>query len=149
MRYQLEMDIELPRHRVIDLFLDPDNLPKWQPSLVEHEFIKGNGTRDVGAQSRQVHEMNGRVVEMIQTIKVCDYPDKFSASYEGDGVYNLIENSFSEIGEKKTRWILNSEFRCSNMFMKLMTFVLPGQFKKQTLKFMMLFKEFAEKFDQP
>ncbi len=145
MRYQLELEIDVPREHVVELFLDPENLTKWQPSLVSFESIKGNDAREVGAQSRQVHKMGAREVEMIETITAHDYPHTFSATYEGGGVFNAIENSFSEIGAQKTKWVLSSECRSSKWIVKLMLFFLPGLFRRQSLAFMTQFKEFAEK----
>ncbi len=144
MRYQLELDIDRPRERVVELFLDPDNLTKWQPDLVSVERISGDGPRDVGAKTKQTHKMGGRDVEVIETITAHNYPDEFSATYESDGVWNLIENRLLEAGAERTHWILQSELKCSNFVMRLMTIFLPGMFKRQTLTFMKRFKEFAE-----
>ena len=146
MRYQLELDIELPRERVIELFLDAQNLSKWQPDLVSFEHIEGVEARRVGAKSRQVHKMGKREVEMIETITAHNYPDEFSATYEADGVWNLIENRFVDVGGRKTNWILDSEFKCSGI-MRIIAFLMPGMFKKQTFTFMRRFKEFAENAD--
>ena len=144
MRYRLELDIDLPRERVIEIFLDPENLRKWQPDLLSFEPISGSDPRDVGAKSRQVHRMGKREVEIIETITARNYPDEFSAIYEADKVWNLVENRFVDVGERKTRWILDSEFKCSGLA-GLMAFFMPGMFKKQTWTFMNRFKEFAEK----
>ena len=40
--------------------------------------------------------------------------------------------------------MLVSEFRSTNLLMKLMAVLLPGLFKKQTRQFMTQFKAFAE-----
>ena len=144
MRYQLELDIDLPRERVIELFLDPESLPKWQPDLVSFEPLGGKEPREVGAKSRQVHRMGRREVEIIETITVHDYPDAFSATYEADGVWNLVENRFVDVGGQKTHWILDTQFKCSGLI-RLMAFFMPGMFKKQTRTFMNRFKEYAEK----
>lgn len=144
MRYQLELEIDVPREHVIALFLDPGNLAKWQPELVSFEQVSG-APREVGAVSRQVHKMGGREVEMIETITVRDHPDAFSATYEADGVWNLVENRFVDLGNGRTGWVLDSEFRCSSLIPRLMAFFAPGMFRKQTLTFMERFRDFAEK----
>ncbi len=145
MRYRLELDIDRPRERVLELFLDPRNLPIWQPDLVSFEPIGEGEMRDVGTKTRQVHKMGAREIEMVETITVRDFPDKFCATYEADDVWNLIENRFVDVGGRKTKWILDSEFRCKGIVMGVMSFVLPGMFKKQTKTFMKRFKEFAER----
>ncbi|MEM7124682.1 MAG: SRPBCC family protein [Chloroflexota bacterium] len=144
MKYQLELDIDLPRERVIEHFLDGENLFKWQPSIVSFEPINWQGERQVGAKTKQLHRMGKREVEMIETITVNSYPDEYAATYEADGVWNLIENRFIDVSDSKTKWILDSEFKCSGIVMRLMTFFMPGMFKKQTSTYMKLFKEFAE-----
>jgi len=144
MRYQLELEIEAPRERVLELFLDTDNLKQWQPSLVRFEQISGDGWRGVGTKSKQLHRMGSREVEMIATVTVDDYPDEFAATFEADDVWNLIENRFVEIGSDRTKWTLTSDFRSTNFMMKLMMWFLPGMFKKQTREFMGHFKEFVE-----
>ena len=55
--------------------------------------------------------MGRREVEIIETITVHNYPEEFSATYEADKVWNLIENRFFDVGECKTRWILDGEFK--------------------------------------
>ena len=143
MRYQLELDIEVPRERVVELFLDSENLRQWQPELVSFEHIGEHEPRQVGAKSRQIHKMGRREIEIIETITVHNYPDEFSATYESDGVWNLVENRFLDAGENKTHWILDTEFKCSG-FIRIIAFFMPGAFKKQTFTYMKQFKEFAE-----
>jgi len=144
MQYQLELEIDLPRERVIEMFLDPQNLYKWQPDLVSFEPLDGPEMREAGARSKQVHKMGKREVEMIETITVHNPPEAFSATYEADGVWNLIENRFINVGERKTKWILDCEFKCSGILIRLMAFFMPGAFRKQTFTYMKRFKDFAE-----
>ena len=143
MRYQLELELDLPRERVIEVFLDPENLTQWQPDLVSFESISGANPRDVGAKTKQIHRSGRREVEMVETITANNYPDEFSATYEADGIWNLIENRFFDVGDQRTKWVLDAELKCSGL-VGLMTLLLPGVFKKQTLTFMKRFKEFAE-----
>ena len=142
MRYQLELEIDAPRDRVIELFLDSENLPKWQEGIVSFEHIHGT-PREVGAKSRQIHRMGKSEVEMIETITAPNPPFEYSATYEAKNVWNLIENQFIEIDNQKTKWILDNEFRCSGI-VRIMAFFMPGMFKKQTLDFMNMFKTFCE-----
>lgn len=149
MRYQIEMDIAAPRERVLALFLDPDNLPKWQPSLMRYERVGDGEAGAVGTQSNQLHRMGGRELEMLETITVSRYPDAFAATYEAGDVWNLIENQFVDTGDGRTAWTLTSDFRSTSLMMKLMMFFCPGMFKKQTHQFMTYFKDFVEAAPQP
>ena len=145
MRYRFELEIEVPRERVVELFSDEQNLYQWQPDLVSFESLDGDKARDVGSRTRQIHRMGKREIEMIETITVHDPPERYSATYEADGIWNLIENHFVNVDDQRTRWILDSEFNCSGIVIRLMTIFAPGMFKRQTMTFMQRFKEFAEK----
>ena len=87
--------------------------------------------------------MNGRRVEIFETIVRRDLPDEFSATFEGKGVKNWISNRFYEDGPDRTRWVMENEFKFSG-FMALMSFFMLGAFSRQTLEDMARFKEFAE-----
>ncbi len=143
MRYRLELDINAPRGRVVDLFLDPGNLSAWQPDLVSFEAISGTDPRALGAKSRQVHKMGKREVVMVETITVHDYPERFAATYEADKVWNLVENRFVAQDGGKTRWIVDNTFRCGGV-VRIMAVLFPGMFRKQTMAFMQRFKDFVE-----
>lgn len=142
MKYACDMTLDLPRDRVVELMDNEENLYKWQKSLVKYEHESGEPGQ-VGAVSRQHHKMGKREVHMTETITVRDFPNQFSAIYAADGVWNQIENYFTENPDGTTHWHLTSEFRCKG-FMRVMCWLLPGMFKKQTQEFMMDFKKFAE-----
>ena len=141
MKYKTEVVIDLPRDRVLELFDSTENLYKWQPTLTSHQHLSGEPGQ-AGAKMQLVYDMNGRVIEMIETITTRNLPDEFSGTYETKGVWNFNENFFYDQGEK-TRWVIETEFKCSGM-MWLMTTFMPGMFKRETLKQMNSFKVFAE-----
>ena len=143
MKYTREVVIDLPRDRVIELFDDADNLPKWQEGLQKFEHVSGEPGQP-GAKSRLVYDHRGRHIEMIETITERNLPDEFSGTYETERVWNLMKNRFEEDGPDRTRWIAESEFRCSGLKMKLMTFFLRPMFTSTTLKSLRDFKAFAE-----
>lgn len=142
MRYQLELDIDAPRQCVIDQFLEADNFLKWQPDIISLEPLSGE-PRAIGSTTKQIYRMGKGELEMIETIVEPNPPFEFSATYEAGSVWNLVENQFVEAGESKTKWILESDFR-SRGIMGLLAFVMPGMFKKQTMRHMNLFKDFVE-----
>ena len=147
MRYTIELEVNLPRERMLEVFLDRSNTAKWQPGFISSTPISGTpGT--VGAKDRQLHQQGNREQEIVETITVMNPPHEVAATYEGGSVWNLIENHFQVIDESKTKWVLTSEFRSSNLFMRLLTIVAPGMFKKQTKLFMEKFREFAESHHQ-
>ena len=94
-----------------------------------------------------VYNNNGRRIEMVETITTRNLPEEYSAVYEATNVWNLNENFFYAEGDR-TRWVNDTEFRCTG-FVRLLTIVRPGMFKKQTLKSMNDFKAFAEEEGTP
>lgn len=142
MKYTTTIQISIPREKVIALFDSTENLYNWQPGLQHFEHLSGEAGME-GAKSKLVYKMGKREVEMIETITKRNLPDEFSGTYEAKGVWNEQQNFFETIGPNETRWTSISEFRCSG-FMKIICWLMPGSFKKQTLQVMQRFKEFAE-----
>jgi hypothetical protein len=87
--------------------------------------------------------MGNRIVEMTETILVRNLPDEFTGSYEAKGVYNIVKNRFQKITDDKTKYITEQEFQFKG-FMKCIAFLMPGAFKKQSVKYLNSFKNFAE-----
>lgn len=142
MKYSTEIEINLPVAKVIELFDDPENLKHWQPGLKSFEHISGVPGQ-VGAKSKLLFQMGKREMEMIETITARNLPQEFSGTYEVDGVFNIVKNYFVPIDENRTKYISEQEFQFKG-FMKIMGWLMPGMFKKQSQTFLENFKNFAE-----
>lgn len=142
MKYQCRVDIDRPLREVVELFDNPDNLRYWQPGLISYDHIHGSPGQQ-GAQATMHYKMGKREVVMTETILERNLPQLIRSSYETEGVLNIQETRFEPIDDKRTRYISDNEFRFSG-FMKLMGWLMPGAFKKQTRKYMEQFKDFAE-----
>ena len=143
MNYKLEIVIDLPRERVIALLDNTDIKTRWQPDLISYSPVSGeSGT--VGAKSRLLYKLGRREVEMIETITERQLPDLFTCTYEANGVWNEVVNRFSESDPDKTLWSFETKFKCRG-FMSIMSALMPGVFKKQSIKYMREFKQFAER----
>lgn len=143
MKFTLETEINLPVAKVVELFDDPENLKHWQPGLISFEHISGTPGQP-GAKSRLKYKMGKREIEMIETITVRNLPDEFSGTYEANGVFNIVKNFFRPVTDNKTRYINENEFQFKG-FMKIIGFLMPGAFRKESEKYLNQFKEFAEK----
>ncbi len=143
MKFDCEVEINLPVSRVVELFDNPDNMKFWQPELISFEPLSGTPGQP-GAKSRLKYLMGKREIEMIETITVRNLPDEFSGTYDAKGVYNEVKNYFIPLEDNKTLYKTTNLFEFSG-FMKLMGFFMPGLFKKESMKYMLRFKEFAEK----
>ncbi len=143
MKYTVEIDIDLPRDQVVQLFDDPENLHKWQPELVQFSGISGV-PGEVGAKSKLRYRVGRSECELIETITKRELPNEFSGTYETKGIWNSVQNFFSEAGSNRTHWRMMAEFRGTTLFMKLMCLFAPWMFKTQSMRMLKQFKAFAE-----
>lgn len=142
MKYTAEIEIKKPIDEVIALFDDPDNMSKWMEGLQSFEPISGTPGQ-VGAKSRLVFKMGKREIEMVETVTARNLPDELSVTYETKGIFNIVKNRFEKLSENKTRYLTENEFQFKG-FMKIIGFLMPGSFKKQSMKYLRDFKKFAE-----
>ena len=143
MKYSHEIIINLPRQKVLDIFDNQENLAKWQKGLVSFTNVSGEAG-EVGAVSKLKYKMGKRDIEMVETIIKKDLPKEFHFKFEAKGVWNEVKNFFEENDSESTKWISDNDFRGKGMI-RLMMFLMPGAFKKQSLQYMKDFKNFAEK----
>ncbi len=143
MKYSAEIEINKPIERVIELFDNPDNLFKWMEGLQSFDHVSGTAGQP-GAKSKLVFKMGKRDIEMTETILVKNLPDEFTGTYEAKGVFNIVKNRFQKMDDNNTRYITEQEFRFEG-FMKFIALIMPGAFKKQSMKYLHSFKIFAEK----
>ncbi len=142
MKYHTEIEINQPIDKVIKFFDNPDNMGKWMEGLQSFEHLSGTPGQP-GARSRLKFKMGRREMEMIETIKVRNLPDEFSGTYESKGGLNHVTNRFVKISDTKTKHITEQEFLFTG-FMKIMATLMKGAFKKQSMKYAVAFKNFAE-----
>lgn len=143
MKYTIEIIINEPREKVIEKLDNAENLKHWQEGLVDYEQISGNPGAE-GSKMKLIYKMGKRDMVLTETILQNKLPEKLLATYETKGVYNIQESYFKEIDDKTTKWISKNEFQFSSFGMKLMGWIMPGAFKKQTKKYLTHFKNFVE-----
>jgi len=144
MKYTCETVINLPREKVIEKLDNPDNMKHWQKGLINYKLLEGTPGKE-GAKMKLEYQMGKRNMVLTETIIKNNFPTQFYANYDTKGVHNIQRNYFHEIDPDTTQWISESEFQFSSFFMKVMGFLMPGAFKKQSIKYLDDFKNFAEK----
>jgi hypothetical protein len=142
MKYTTEVTIDLPRNLVIELMDSEENLFKWQNGLVSFDHVSGEKGEEGGVAVLK-YKTKKREVELQETIIKKRLPEYLNFLYETKGVQNWNDNHFVEVSENQTKWIQSNVFKVKG-FLKLFTVISPGMFKKQTLKSMTDFKNFAE-----
>lgn len=141
MQYTLEETIDLPREKVAELFVKPEHLKGWQKGFKSINYTKGE-TGETGSEAELVFEMGKREMKMKQEILENKLPDFIKFRFENRGVENIQVNRL-ETKDGKTHYVVDNTFNFSGI-MKLMGWLMPGAFKKQSQKYMDDFKAYAE-----
>ena len=144
MKYTTKVVINKPRAEVIDKLDSLENMKHWQRGLEQAIPLEGTPGQQ-GATMKLVYATGKRKMEMIETITKRNLPEEFHATYKAKGVFNVLHNYFKELEPEKTEWISESEFQFKGLGMKLIGFLMPGAFKKQSQKYLNDFKNFVEK----
>lgn len=142
MKFTEEVVIDRALGHVMQLADNPDNIRHLQPELVSIELLNGP-PRQPGAKSRLVYNINGRRMEMIETIVVNNIPEETTSTYETKGLVHTITNRFVELDDNSTKMISDNDLHFTG-FMKLMGKVVQGELVKQSKKNIANFKAFAE-----
>ncbi|MFD6878563.1 MULTISPECIES: SRPBCC family protein [unclassified Streptomyces] len=153
MKYTVSIEIALPREKVAQLLADPAHLPKWLRGLVLHDPLSGEHGQ-LGTTSRVVMEMGRRKFECTETITRREPADlreipktnvvHFDREIVGEGMWSAVRDRLTEAGPETTLWESENEYRFSGFLMKLVGFLMPGAFRKQSQQHMRDFKAFAE-----
>jgi hypothetical protein len=143
MKYTIEIIIEKPRDEVINKLDNTENIKHWQRGLVSAEHLSGT-PGEVGAKMKLSYKFGKRQMDLIETITKREFPKEFNATYDTKDMHNIQQNVFEETPEGLTKWISHCEFIPKSFVLRIMTFLMPGAFKKQSKKYMVDFKSFVE-----
>jgi len=143
MKYSVSVEIEKPLDEVVALFDNRDNYKHWMEGLLNLTLLEGESGQ-TGAKSEYTFKMGKGEMKMVETVTSRNLPDEYAVSYAAKGVSNTVISHFHPISESKTMYTTDNEFQFSG-FMKIISFLMPGSFKKQSLKYLTDFKHFAEK----
>lgn len=143
MKYITEIVINVPISELIKKLDNPENMKHWQKGLMSYKVLSGNPGEE-GTQMELVYKMGKRDMVLIETIMKRNLPHEFHATYDAKGVHNIQRNYFKAIDDSTTKWISEAEFQFTSFFMKVMGFLMPGAFKKQSFKYLKDFKAFVE-----
>ena len=143
MKYTTEIKVNVPLHVFIKKMDNIENLKHWQRGLTSVEHLTGD-PGELGAKMKLTYQFGKRKMELIETINKRNFPNEFHANYGSKSVHNIQENYFQSTPDDFTKWTSKSEFIPLNLVMRIMLFLMPSAFKKQSLKYMRDFKNFAE-----
>ena len=153
MKYRNSIEIAQPRARVAQLLADPVHLPRWLRGMVLHEPVRGEHGQ-LGTVSRVVLQSGKQTFEITETVTrrepsdLQEIPREVVVVFEresvGAGIWSVVRDRLTETDPRSTLWVSDSEFRFDGVLMRLIGFVMPGTFRKQSQQHMEDFKAFAE-----
>jgi uncharacterized protein YndB with AHSA1/START domain len=143
MKFTLELPINKPRAKVWKAFDNPQNMSKWQPSLISFETISGIQGQP-GAVSKLTFEERGRQFELIERVTHREEPNRLDGVYENNFADNVVRNTFIEKGQDQTLWVVETEFKFKTLVMRILGPLMKKNYVARTQKDMQRFKEMIE-----
>ncbi len=147
MKFMCSVTVAQPREKVIDLFMNPDNLKHYQTGFIKKEQLSGAPQQN-GATAKLYYKMGKGVMELTETVIENNLPNSFHAQYHHKNTDNTMKSSFKVINDNTT--LLESEIDYTafrGFLIKVMAFLFPGMFKKQVQKWLNNLKAYAENQD--
>ncbi|OUS02565.1 hypothetical protein A9Q86_03425 [Flavobacteriales bacterium 33_180_T64] len=143
MKYTTEIKVNIPLDEFIKKMDSIENMKHWQRGFISAEHISGI-PGELGSKMKLKYLFGKRKMQLVETITKRNFPKEFHANYTTNSMHNAQQNYFEKTNEGFTKWISKSEFLPLNLVMRIMLFMMPRTFKKQSLKYMQDFKDFAE-----
>jgi hypothetical protein len=145
MKFTCTVEVDISPEQAAALFTDKSTLKDWQNGFVSAEPLSGTEGA-VGSKAKLTYDTGKHRMELLETVKVNDLPREFTALYEHEHMTNTMTNRFIPLAGGGTRVETDIHYIKFNGFMpKLMSFIMPGMFRKQTQKWLDEFKAFTEK----
>jgi|SRR5919108_3097742 uncharacterized protein YndB with AHSA1/START domain len=143
MKFRSELLINKPRADVWKAFDNPQNMKKWQRSLITVQTVSGMQGQP-GAISLLTFEEHGRQFELTERVTYREEPNRLDGMYENDFADNIVKNTFIEQGQDQTLWVVETEFKFKTLIMRILGPLMKKNFVKRTQKDMTRFKEMVE-----
>lgn len=143
MKFTLELPLKRSRTEVWRAFDNPENMKKWQPSLVSFEMISGTQGQP-GAVSKLTYKEREREFSLRERVTYREEPHRLDGVYENNFADNTVRNTFIEQDKDNTLWRVETEFKFKTLFMRILGPIMKKNFVIRTQRDMERFKELLE-----
>ena len=143
MKFTLELPIKGSRAEVWKAFDNPENMKKWQPSLISFETISGTQGQP-GAVSKLTYKEREREFSLMERVTYREEPHRLDGVYENNFADNTVRNTFIEQDKDNTLWRVETEFRFKTLFMRILGPIMKKNFVLRTQRDMKRFKDLLE-----
>ncbi len=141
MKYSNEIIIKKPLSEFIEKMENLENMKHWQKGFDRYETIEGT-PGEKGTKMKMYYSKPK--MELVETIIKREMPHEFHASYDTNGMQMINHNYFTATDDGHTKWVSETEAVTTNFFYKALMFLVPGMFKKNSVKLMKALKAFVE-----
>ncbi len=129
MKMKYEANIHASRDFVWATFDNPDNLSRWQPTLVSFTHQSGEPGHP-GSVSELVYNENGKKVVITETVTERQEPQFMAGTYDNAWATALIVNHFEEIDDNTTRFISYTNMNFKGI-MKIMSLFIAKSIRSR------------------
>jgi hypothetical protein len=144
MKFNYNLEINLPLVVVFDLYSNSQLFDKWQLGFQSKIQLTGK-PYDKGSNSKITYSINKNNIELLETIIEYNKPRRINALYENKHMVNNMKSSFIVLNPYNTKIEVEIHYtKFIGCIPKLIALLNPGFFKKQVQNRMNDFKHFAE-----
>lgn len=144
MKYSCEVVVNVKREDCIKLWFDESRFSEWQDGFQSKNWIEGNAL-ETNSKADILYDQNGRRLELIEHVVDNSLPDFYLGEYIHKHMTNTQKVIFREIDTNKTLVCTEVNYTQFNGLMpKLMGFLFPRLFRKQSQKWLDQFKFMVE-----
>ena len=143
MKSVVELDIKAQQSLVADLFMDPNNNPRWMAELERVEPISGE-LGEPGSVYRLVPKRHDQV--FVATVLAKHPPDETRLSLVTSGTSVSIRVKIHKLAWNRTRFISEDTFRFKGLYGWAMGLMARQAIRRAHRRHVEAFKRFAESY---
>ncbi|AXO81662.1 SRPBCC family protein [Olleya aquimaris] len=144
MKYTTQIIINKSIEDCFALLKNHDNMKYWQDGLLSYEHLSGEPGM-VGETIKINYAFGKRLMSVKETITKIEENCVLNFNFDTSNMHNIQENYFEIIDKNTTKWSSINQFVPTKFSSRLMMLLMPKAFKKQSKKYLIDFKAFAEK----
>jgi hypothetical protein len=141
MRSVVQVEIEMPKDRVVALYADPENSTEWMDDIDRYEAIRGKPGLP-GSKYRLVPKHGSMV--FVATVLDNPSPDEVRLELEAPKVTVSVTGRFGSISAHRTRLTSVEVFQFKGMFSRLKGVLASAAIQRAHRRHMAAFARFAE-----
>jgi len=143
LRYTSEIIINKPITTCFTEIVNLDSMKHWQEGLISFAHISGT-PRKIGSTIQLNYQFGKRRMELTESVTHRENNTAIHFNFDTKVMHNIQRNSFEAIDETTTKWTSKNEFFPRSFSSRIMLFLIPKAFKKQTQKYLTNFKNYVE-----